>query len=810
MIQRTAQMLLCTLCCLAGAPTAQAEVQTTPQQQVSDAFIRSAVSLMEYTQAVEGEAPTILATTMLDAALGLTPDNTEAWAMRVELARATPDAEDDESALVRYLATGVRDDRASYDLIRLRLAKSNTLDAQLRSLTELLESDAGKTIASSLRSRLAMLASSMGRELLDEPARRKWAIEAARSDPANADAAQAMLDLVTELGGDDVRRGTAMVNLVRALPLKPGPRLQLAALLADHGAYETAASQYQIVATRLSQGPLQLADYITWAQCLAIGGQDEVARQLINEFEQALNQPSADQQNQGEDAEPFEPAPLPMSLALVRLALLDQDAEAAQPVFDGIADRLREASQSAEEQAAKTDAADQLALLAAVFAPDLEQAARIVAEHDQAEDSTPWVHTIAEGWLALRRGETDQAKDLLGQVNEKHALASCGLALAVGEDAAGKARLLQDVIRDLPAASPASLAAGRALKKLDQTPRPTTTGRALLNLMSKYPRAFWAVDLERSPWLAVRLSIDPPRVKPLEPFEAEVTVWNSTNFPLSIGENSPIQPNAIVLLKATTSGQALPTPGPIVIDLQRRFSLAAGERMIFKTRLDYHQFGILRQNNPGRTFVFDAKLIVNPQINRSGIWKPAGIGKSAEVRNGLVQDRGTTAQAIDTWIEQLDSTIPIDRLEALRRLAALSPGSQPDLVTPELLARVRPKLIEQWNKGDAKTRAWILVNARPIEQEGAAYPQLAELATQSDEELVWLALLSTHANTPGSELLSAAVARQDLPEVARFGERLRRLLREIEALREASEQNQENDQDELDGLGGQQGDLIEP
>lgn len=786
-------MLLCTLCCLAGAQAAHAEVQTSTQQQVSDAFIRSAVSLMEYTQAVDSEAPPILATTMLDAALALTPNNAEAWAMRVELARATPDIEDDESALVRYLATGVRDDRASYDLIRLRLAKSNTLDAQLSALVELLESEAGKALAPSLRSRLAMLASSMGRELLDEQARRRWAVEAARSDPANADAAQAMLDLVIELGGDDVRRGTAMVNLVRALPLKPGPRLQLAALLADHGAYETAASQYRVVATRLSRGPLQLADYIVWAQCLAISGQDEVARQLINEFEQALNQPPAEQAGE-EASEPIDPAPLPMGLALVRLALLDQDAEAAQPVFDAIAQRLRTASQSAEDEAAKTDAADQLALLAAVFAPSLDQAGQIVAEHAQAEGSTPWVHSIAEGWLALRRGEMDQAKALLGPVAEKHGLASCGLALAVGVDAAGKARRLQEVMQDLPAASPASLAAGRALKKLDQAPSPTTTGRALLNLMSKYPRAFWEVDLERSPWLAVRLSIDPPRVKPLEPFEAEVTVWNSTNFPLSIGENRPIHPNAIILLKATTSGQALPTPGPIVIDLQRRFSLAPGERLILKTRLDYHQFGVLRHTNPGRTFVFDAKLIVNPQINRAGVWQPAGIGKSAEVRNGLVQDRGTTAKAIEDWIEKIDSAIPVERLEALRRLAALSPSAQPDLVTPELLARVRPKLIEQWNKGDAKTRAWILVNARPIDQEGAAYPQLAELATQSDEALVWLALLSTHANTPDSELLSAAIARQDLPEVARFGERLRRLLREVEALREASEQNQENGQ----------------
>lgn len=811
MLRRTRLTLVCTFLALALCPPAQAQADDAAKQHLADTMIRNAVSLIGYSDAVESDAPATLAATALDTAIELDPDNTQAWAMRVELARASGDAQAHERVLAGYLDTGVRDARASFELVRLRLMKKNTLDAQLASLEELLGSEAGRALNAPLRSRLASYAAQLATELLNESARRKWAVEAARADPANRQAAQMMLDLVIELGGDSVRQSAATVNLIRASPLEPGPRLQLAATLADQSAYAAAAEQYQVVATRLSPDPLSLDEYIRWAQCLAISGQDEVAMQLIDEFDKALNQPDQGDEEGEEEGEEageegqaeLDPAPLPLELELVKLAVLDPETDQAQTVFDRVADRLRqspqapeqeedqEQSEQAEQELArrKADRADQLAMLAAVFAPDLEQAQQIVADHQQNEDATDWVNTVARGWLALRRGERQEAQDLLGPVAERHGLASIGLALATGDDAAGRAGLVQSVLQETTPSFAASLAAGRALRQNNASPKPTAAGQAVRNLMSKYPRSFWQADLDSSPWIEARFSIDPARIKPMQPIRAEVTVWNTSRFPLAIGERSPIKPSAVVVIDAASSGRRLPRTPPIVINLDRRYSLAAGERMVFDTRLDYHQFGSLRQLNPGAPIVFTAKLVINPTPNRAGKWLPGPIGRTVEVRNVLIESSSTNQKNIDRWLETLDEPRDAEqRLYALQRLAALSKDNQPDLVDDALLERSAPKLQSAWGEAGDVERAWILYHCKALsDPDKASYPALLERAQASDSKLVWLSLLMSQVNDAQSPLLGDAVRRQDLPEVSRYAETLRRLLREIEELEDEQE-----------------------
>jgi len=811
MLRRTRLTLVCTFLALAVCPPSHAQADDAAKQHLADTLIRNAVSLIGYSDAVESDAPATLAATALDAAIELDPDNTQAWAMLVELARASGDAQEHERVLAGYLDTRVRDDRASFELVRLRLMKKNTLDAQLATLEELLGSEAGRALNAPLRSRLASYAAQLATELLNESARRKWAVEAARADPANRQAAQMMLDLVVELGGDSVRRGAATVNLIRASPLEPRPRLQLAAMLADQSAYAAAAEQYQVIATRLSPEPLSLDEYIRWAQCLAVSGQDEVALQLINEFDKALNQPGkgdeAGAEAGGEGEAALEPAPLPLELELVKLVVLDPETEQAQAVFDRVADRLRrpvqqpeqdqpdqkQADQAAQAELArlKVDRADQLAMLAAVFAPDPDQAQQIVTDHQQNEDATEWVNTVARGWLALRRGERQQARDLLGPVAERHGLASIGLALATGEDAAGRAGLVQGVLQDTTPSFAANLAAGRALVRNNASPKPTAAGQAVLNLMSKYPRSFWQADLDRVPWIEARFSIDPARIKPMQPVQAQVTVWNTSRFPLAIGERSPIKPSAVVVIDAASSGRRLPPTPPIVINLDRRYSLAAGERMVFDTRLDYHQFGMLRQINPGAPIVFTAKLVVNPTPNRAGNWLPGPVGRTVEVRNVLIESTPTNQANIDQWLANLASPQDAEqRLYALQRLAALSKANQPDLVDEALLDRVAPKLQSAWGEAGEVERAWILYHCKALSQPDASYPALLERAQASDSKLVWLSLLMSQVDDAESPLLGDAVRRQDLPEVSRYAETLRRLLREIKELQDKADQPQ--------------------
>lgn len=784
------------------APVMPTKAQTPAEKQVSDDLIRAGLSFMSYTQVTDSDGPLVLAATLLDAGLDLNPGNGQAWAMRAELAATAGDMEAYEAALAAYLNTGVKDERAQFNLIQYRLGKnSETLDGQLRALEELLNSEAGRALSGPLRSRLSMLASSLGAELLDTKAERRWLVDAARNDPGNAQAAQAMLSLLKELGGDNVRVGTATVNLIRADPLAPGARMELAAILSQEAAFERAAQQYMVVATRLSKQPLPMAAYLNWAQCLAMTGQDALALQVIEQLEAAINGrvPQTEDENEEENEEAADvPAPagveedaeapeaqpveLPIQFEVIRLAVLDgeDDSAAAQTVFDRIAETIKKslAKQDGEgdgDGESKTDPAAELALIAAVFAPDPDQAMQLAQA--LADDQPEKV--AAKGWLALRAGDRDAAEKLLGPLAGKHKVADAGLALLRGVDDAGRARMLSTLIQQA-SGSMASLVAGRQLIALEQTPTATAAGGTLTDLMRKSPESFWLVDVERTPWLEVRLKINPQRIMPLEPIRAEVTVWNTTRFPLAIGEGAPINQQAMVIINATSSGLPMAQSGPIVVDLGRRFTLGPGDRMVFETRLDYQRFGMMRATNAGLPLVFDARLVVNPTPTPGGNWLPNGIGGVSEVRNCLIQSTPAKEENIDQWLAAINAGDTTKRLEALGRLASLSKKTQPDLVGPALLDRIRNPLIDVWQKGTAAERAWLILNGKEMEKESTSYPELFGLATKGDEKIVWLALLARQVGSAESSVLRTAVGRQDLPEVSRFAETQRRLLREYE------------------------------
>ena len=808
MKHRPTLSILCLLALIAMVRPAPA--QTAADKQLSDELIRTAISFLGYAQVTESDAPFLLSGTLMDAALQLDPKNADAWALRAELAQTAGDTERYESALAGYLATGIKDERAQYKLIRYRLSKSTTLDEQMRSLEQLLDSEAGRAMTGPLRSRLASLASSIAAELLDQRAQRKWAVEAARADPANTEAAQAMLALVLELKGDTVRVGTATVNVIRADPLAPAPRIDLATLLAQEAAFERAAQQYNVVATRLSLDPLPIPAYLSWAQSLAMIGEDAIALQLIEQLDTALKAPAGnagnDNEQQATDKAPAdEPLELPIQFELIRLAVLDSedDKAAAQAVLDRIAERIEKAEKpdapaegDAKDTPSEYDPAGYLAMIAAAFGPDLDKAEQYA---NQVQAGKP-ARDIALGWLAIRRGDKAKAEERLRPFAGKDTMADAGLAMVLGQDSAGRARLLSAVIQQTPG-SLASLAAGRALVAMAVKPTATDTGKTLTNLMGKYPESFWLVDVERTPWLEVRMKIDPQRIAPFEPVKAEITVWNTSRFPLSIDDQGPVRQHAMVLISATSSGLPMAPNPPIVVDLGRRYTLDAGERMTFDTRLDYHRFGLLRSTNPGLPLVFDARLVVNPVMTPGGNWLANGIGGISEVRNCLIQSSPVKPQDIDNWLAALKGDDQAKRLEALIRLCYLNKKFDEGVVTPELLRQISPSMIEVWENGSESERALMILSTRELYKESTSYPELLGLAKKSESKLVWLALLTRHVDTGDSQLLTDAFGEQAvLPEVASFAERQRRLLREYEAV-VAEQERLRKEQELLQGPG---------
>ncbi|MEM9020531.1 MAG: hypothetical protein AAGC44_08195 [Planctomycetota bacterium] len=772
------KLLLCTwlILGLAGLPLPAAAQPADPvspdKRALSAQFTRAALGVLAYGDLAQEEAqtPGKLAEILLAEALRLDPNNTQVWKLQAELARQNADGEAYEQALLGYLRTGIQDDKAQLDLIQHRLSGQNTLDDQYKAVTKLLESEGARRLSAPLRSRLASFAAATAAELVEPQDYARWAVEAARLDPTNAEAAQMLLGIVLERGGDPVKHGTALINLVRATPLDAEPRVELAGVLASQALFERAAQQYTVAGTRLSSQPLPMDAYRNWAHCLVILGQDTVALQLIEELESALSGAPEDTE-EGETQPDAAPVPLPVDLEVLRLSTLDSetDTDAAIASFN----RIRKTLEASEQ----ADAAEQLALIAAVFGPSLNEADAIC----QTLGDDAALKPIALGWIALRQGEAAKALELLERHEQTHVLAACGMAVVTAKDDAHRDRELRRLIQTAPG-SLAAVEAARRVRADGGSVEPTPQGKALGDLMGRFSESMWLVDVERSPWLDVRMQIRPARFKQGEPIHVDITVWNTTRFPMAIGQDKPIRNTAFILLTATAAGQPLPPIEPIVIDLQRKLVLGAGERLQFSARIDYSQFGSIVAANPGAGITFDARLIVNPMLSPNGAWLPAGVGGLSIVRDCLIQGRSNSAAAVDDWIKDLGSEDVGGKLRALARLAALSPQQQPQLVNPAVQLKIRDALVGTWPTLSPIERAWMIAHATNLEEQNAHLRPLVELVQQSDEPSVWLAYVATQVTDPSSEMLSTAVRQQDLGDASTYAEMLRRLLRELETL----------------------------
>lgn len=743
---------------------------------LADELTRSALSYLSFGGTVDSDYPGRIAAVLLDEALRLNPSNAQVWKLRIELAQQSADFEGYERALVAYLRTGVQDDKAQHDLLIHRLAQQNTLDAQYRAVEQLLESEGARRLSDPLRSRLASFAAAAAAELVDPDEYARWAVEAARLDPTNAEAAEMLYGIVIERNGDIIKQGTALINIVRSRPLDAQPRIELAAVLASQGLFDRAAQQYQVAGTRLSAGPLPIDAYRNWAHCLVALGQDTVALQLIEELETALKGPPPAEGEAGEPAPPQEPAAmLPVDLEVLRLSTLDSetDTDAAVASFA----RLRKAIQTSPSENADA----QLAIVAAVFGPDLAEAQALADALPEDAALKP----VALGWIEVRQGKLQAAAERLQPLAADNILADCGLAIAGAQDDAGRARELRRVLQIAPT-SIAAIAAASRLRADGQSMDPTREGRALGDHMTRYPEGLWLVDVERSPWLDVRMVIQPARFQQTEPIQVEVTIWNTTRFPLAIGDDQPIRPQALILLSAKSAGIPLPPMDPIVIDLGRRLVLQAGERMTFTTRIDYSQFGQIVAINYGAGIAFDARLIVNPVITGTGSWLPAGVGGISIARDCLIQGPADTSNAIDKWLADITAESQADRLRALGRLAQLNKQAQPQIVNAARERQIREAILAAWPNLTPSERARVVYFGHQLETDAAILGPLTEQVLASDDTTLWITYLATQVADADSPILREAIKRQDLPKVVQFAEAMRRLMRELEEAADAT------------------------
>lgn len=713
---------------------------------------------------------------LLDAALTLDADDELGWRRRVELARLEGNDDDRRHALSRVVRLAPRDDRAQLELIQLRVADVSTIDGRLQRLERLLRADSARRLTPALRSRLASQAARLAREIQDQQRFARWLTEATRLDASNAEAAALLLEFARRRNAGELQQLAAAVGLIRAAPLRPAPRLDLAVALASHAVYEQAAAQFRVASDLTRPGLLPADAYRLWVLALGADGQSEDALSLLDALAGRL---AADQQrqqqaeargeadpDQADDGQPAQPDRSALLLSLDP-QLLVLEAALADPGSNRRAQAL-EAVAAAIADAAGDDvdaAVEQLVRIAAPLGD------RALSGLDPAPAQAVRERPLFRAFEAFRGGRFPETRQLIEPMRQAgdDPLAAYLHARLI-DDTDGRGERLQAVVRSAPT-SLAALLAGQRLSAANEPITPTAAGRALRELMLRHPVALWRMDLDASPWIDVRLNIADEAFDPFARIPASITLRNVSDMRLSFDAGAAMPTRSIITVTVNPgerSSQRLP---PDVIDLDRRLTLEPDERIRFDFPLHRGSLGEVTRVAPFASWLFNASLLADPRTLADGRIVMGPLGDRDDVRGRLIRGVPASPDRLRQFADGLGGSADVAAMRNLAMLlAATDPQAGPTLDAPlrgELTAAIDDHLAAA---GDAAL-AWALASLRS----GNTAPglqRLFDLAGRSDNTLVRCLLLERRVTGPDDPVLTAAL-RSDDPTLQAYSRAVR-------------------------------------
>jgi tetratricopeptide (TPR) repeat protein len=754
---------------LTAAANAQIDLGVQARQDPRQMMADQLILLVQDVLAGDGmpEAYQVMrAQVLLDLALDLAPDRVEFWRLKAQFAELRGDRDERRGAVGQIVRLDPRDDAAQLELILDSVSRQQTLDQRLAMVERVLDSPSGRTLSGPLRSRLASFAAAAAEELGDQ---RKFARRLAQAldlDPANGDAARMMYELAMQRGDSPLHRGTAVIGWVRSQPASSAARQLLGETLLREGLFEQAAQQFEM-SVSLAQAPPTSDHLRKWVMATAMAGQTDAALSLLRDVERSLEQGG----NGGER--------LPAELELLRLAILSISVqpETTRENFEKLAASLRPMIEAGDAAARR-----ELAVAAAMFGHDLEAAEGYLGQAN-ADDET---RRMVRGWVALRYGRHEQGTSLLRPLAERHPPAALGVAL-LEQDPGVRASMLETIRARDPVGMPGLLAVLN-LRRMNAPVGPTRVGQSLAEVMRKAPARLWFSDLTLSPWLAMRLSVEPGRLAYLEPVRGAVMLQNLSGVPLSVGDGGAVPGRMLVSIQPSRAGEPLPPLPPLVVDLGRRITLQPSERLTVDFRVDHSYLGELLAMNPSQPVSFQATGIVDPRPTVYGTVRPGPMGAIDSVRAIQLVHQPVNAENIRAWIAGLESPDRAEQLRSIARLLrSLSVATSAEAGGEAVRTQVAEALAQRFRNFDTLQQAWTMRFLPPVDRQPVAVQRVVELAQRSREPLVRLVYLESQVTDPASPALNAALREED-PLIGEYARALRESLRERQAARDAAAQ----------------------
>lgn len=746
-----------------------------------------------------------LTSTGIEAALALIrettlliPDDPGQWRTLLKVATLADRKDLNDQALKTLIQLDPDDEVARLMRLSGAIDQFQTLEERLDAYTHLLSKEnrrhLGPAVASWLAFDLAMLHQRAG----DTKAFSQWLAEACVIDSANREAAALAAGFFRARQVDPFAEAELLCNLLMADPTDLGAQVQLARLLTNAGAYQSADRIIELLRAGLrAEGSMMeddmLADLamVNWAQ-----GDSETAIELIlrrqAELDLEVRQQAAIDQptlRMHELGQLFAQKNTILTTVLAAIRNRQGDEKAGLALLEvqhSYQNQLSELAELEEDTGAqRAQRLLELAWITLWLGDDTEAARESLERADDLLPLTQEAKSRFEGWFAYREGQSQRAVDLLEPMASDDPAARLGLALAQLEldEIRDGARNLLSVAREQPGSLMGIWSADLLAELLGQRVNISELAQRLTDLIQSLPNSFDRYP--RHPTTALGFQILPVKrlYDPYEPILIDLIIFNHSIVPLAVDPAGPIRPQIILFPKLNFPGQAKDDqPPPIIVDIDRVLRLETGAREVIRIDLRHYGVGASINASPLSGTSISLSGMINFHAKANGSLEPGLLG-SIEI-SPLIHVNGV--RVTDSWIQQTNTTletgerIDLPEIVLLSQVVASQEGPASSPLRQQLLDQATALVLSAFPALDPIERAWVL-SVMPQHQ---AFEPIFNMARKSTNRLVKIAYLLFQNTGAGDPMLDAAMRGDD--EVIRTLAEMIRQLGEDESLPSSS------------------------
>jgi hypothetical protein len=721
--------------------------------------------------------------TRLFALLGETaPGDADLARLETSAAFGTGDPDLLERATARVVSIDPADTVAQLRLITARIGKKQTVEERLAMYDRLL-GPRGTALDPTIRSRLALDAALIHRETGDLDAFLQNLTLATDLDRTNKEAHHLATSYYAGFADNDPQGLAGLLELQLRLmyadPIDPNIHFGIARLLAVEGATAEAQRFYgNGISILTNAGALEARHRV---ESLALRWLSDGPRIVLNQIDAELRllRDNArliyerDKQRDLPDRllTPPEEAFLDPLYEQIRI-IAAMDAQDSEALATGLREIDAYARHQFEEVQEATKLDDQQTRAAAnkAFAKSLVslQFMRVLANVDQqalaaqipqlpkliGEDEWEKLKKPLEAWVALRSGNTERTREILEEIGTNDSIMRvCRAELYAAEgDSAGAAEVFEEIMRVDPFIPYGAWARSRAMELTGRTDPVTEAGRLMRRMVAEVPSA---IDtLTKDPSVLMTLQIEPVKTS----FSADertrlrVSLTNTTPWPLSLGPSRTLSSRLLLGVSVDNEDRLVAPPQPVVVDLDRRFRLKPGEKLVTEVNAEAGLNGIIFDSAP------------------TGIVRQRWQGWQDPQVDGIGGYRAGPYSLSDSTDKITRSTRDTSRLPAGELATRLRDASAPDAV----IAAIEAVAARLWRDGRdpgglAEALSARYENAGPIERMllASAIPASAQIPDLAAFDAAVRASLTSEAvrrvETPSAVAALAMLMRVDDP-----------------------------------------------